>query len=254
MKEGINLDTNNNANILNLHTDGDFEYYSVAVLDELGDVEQYIWQKDFDENEENQDLIKVCELFELNYNRALAIGKFDNESIEISSIKDVEPKCFTMADPNVCSITTNLRKVPLIIKSKQIVNVIIYDPIKKVSALAAVSMRQTLDKSLKELILKLNIKYNINPMDLKIGMISFGNSKVEVNGDTLEVFKNNFHNISHCISKTENDITNLDICKINVATLLEVGAKYENIIIIKNEDLPEALRMDEYVYVVINIK
>jgi len=246
---------NNNDSILSVHTDGDTEYYSVTALEELGEIEHYILPKTPDDKEEDDaDFFRLCTLFDFNFNKILTIRNFNCESTEIISCKDTELKTFTEANSNVCAITTNVRKSPLVIRSKNIVNVIIYDQGKKVVSLAAINMHQTLDKALKTLILELNIKYNSNPLDLKVVMISFGHSKVDVDDSTINIFKSNFHNITHCISQTDEGLNKVDICKINIATLLEVGVKYENIIDIKNKELPGILANDETVYTIINIK
>jgi len=246
---------NNKDSILSVHTDGDIEYYSITALEELGEIEHYILPKTFyDKDEEDADFFRLCTLFDFNFNKIVTIRNFNYESIEINSYKDIEVKAFTETNSNVCAITTNVRKAPLIIRNKGILNVIIYDPGKKVVSLAAVNMQQTLDKALKALVLELNIKYNSSPLDLKVVMISFGQSKVYVDDNTSNVFKSNFHNINHCISQTDEGLEQVDICKINIATLLEVGVKYENIIDIKNKELPEILANVETIYTIINIK
>ncbi len=246
------MDTNsNNMNQLKKYTKDDVDYYSISAIDEMDGIENYIFTQSIHSEYE---ITNICSFFELNINKANAITRFNKESKEISFVKDIEQKSLKTEAEDTYAVVTNIKRSPIIVRSNDSIQAIIIDELKKVVGVAAVGITQTINKSLKKLVTDMNLKFNSNPLDLKVIITSIYNERQVVNQENIELLKSNFYNSSSCMFENEDGTITVDVCKINLSTLFECGVKYENILTIREKDFENSLPVDGNLYTVVNIR
>ncbi len=139
------------------------------------------------------------------------------------------------AIPNTDALITNTPGIFLITQVADCVPILFFDPIQKVIAIAHAGWQGTLKKITKEVIRKMQKKFNCQPNDIIAGIgPSIGPCCFEVGEDVISQLRNSFsEKVIKTVTTKKNGKTFIDLWKLNKKQLIESGIAEENIEIIK---------------------
>lgn len=205
------------------------EYLSINSITENEFADLYIINEIMDEIN-NDYLEEMSSIFKINSSKLYNINSDENKFMDIDLYEQISD---LNLDNTNAGIITNQKKCPITLMTYDDLQIIVVDKTKDIIGLMKIGVHQTVYKLIKNVIATMNKKYNSNPMDIEVYILTNNNGLKVVDDDVIGLLETSFVNVANSINKEDSQI---DLIKINVSLLLEVGIKYENVKIYKNLD------------------
>lgn len=208
---------------------GKNNYLQFNKLNEFKNLVHGFTVKSINFKKEENDYIKICKDLKLNQNY-IKIEK----QIHSNEVKCVKDNNFTT---DADGLITNVKNLPLFIRTADCISMILYDPVKEVIGNIHSGWKGTLSKIVEKCILKMKEEYSCNIENVIVCIFpSILYCHFEVENDVYSLYEKEFKNLNNInkymkIGEIKNGKQKyyIDTVGINKEILLKLGIKVKNI-------------------------